>query len=130
MEQTVNNTNFIEKSCEVYTILIIGHVNNNYQEAKNIFNQIVKEKKSVIDIVLYTVMIDLYFRTNELEKINEIYEELKVSDSVTLNFISYCVLVRGYLKLHKFDLVEKLIEKNLQLDALLYSQVINWIFTK
>lgn len=112
-----------------YGILVDACVNENLLEKAADLFSIMSREGCPFNTVLYTTMIKAFSRSSQVERAMEVYEKMRHDNEVTLDIVTYTVLVRANCDAARLgtalQLLEDMAAEGLAPDEILFNNILS-----
>ncbi len=129
--------NNIEMNIILYTTLIKAYTKvKNLALAHDVYNQMRADDKVIANIVIHNAMLDCCVECNDIEKMDEIYQQIKdrasaeEENSPTPDLITYSTVIKGYARAKNMDKVFDIYQflngdSRFRLDEVIYNSILD-----
>jgi pentatricopeptide repeat protein len=129
--------NKIEMNIILYTTLIKAYSKvKNLALADDVYNQMLADEKVVPNIVIHNAMLDCCVECNDIQKMDEIYQQIKDKaseedeNSPTPDLITYSTVIKGFARAKNIDKVLDIYQflnsdSRFLLDEVIYNSILD-----
>jgi len=126
----------IEMNVILYTTLIKAYTKvKDLQSALDVYYKMVKDEKIEKNIVVHNAMLDCCVECNKVDKMNEIYEQIKAKaiedeNAPQPDLITYSTVIKGYCRAKEMSQVFKIYDylktrEDFKLDEVVYNSILD-----
>jgi len=109
--EEIKNTSAISMNIVLYSTLIKGYTKTkNFVKAFEIYNKMQQDKAVIPNIVSYNAILDCCVECGDVDKMKEIYEEIKynainIEGAPLPDLITYSTVIKGYSRIKDYNKV-------------------------